>query len=126
MTKRLEIYKCEICGNVVEVGHASGGTLVCCGKEMTLQKEKTADHSTEKHVPIIEKTEKGIKVVVGSTAHPMIAEHFIEWIEVINGDYVQRKYLKPGDPPEAEFYVPYSDTLVAREYCTIHGNWSSK
>ena len=125
MTTREEVYKCGVCGNVVEVGHASTGTLVCCGQEMNLLKEQTADQSTEKHVPIIQKTDKGVKVIVGSTAHPMTPEHYIEWIEVINGDYIQRKYLKPGDPPEAEFFVPYSDSLVAREYCTIHGNWAT-
>lgn len=126
MTQRLEVYKCEVCGNIVEVNHASVGTLSCCNQDMTMQEEKTADQTTEKHVPIIEKTENGVKVTVGSTAHPMAEEHFIEWIEVVNGDYIQRKYLKPGDPPEAEFFVPFSDTLIAREYCNVHGNWSTK
>ena len=126
MTKRQEVYKCSVCGNIVEVNHASGGTLSCCGQDMTLQEEQSADQTTEKHVPIIEKTENGVKVTVGSTAHPMAEEHHIEWIEVINGDYVQRKYLKPGDPPVAEFFVPFNDSLVAREYCNLHGNWSSK
>jgi superoxide reductase len=93
---------------------------------MTLLEEQKADSTTEKHVPIIEKTDSGIKVTVGSTLHPMVDTHFIEWIEVINGDYIQRRYLKPGDAPVAEFYVPYSDALVAREYCNVHGNWSSR
>lgn len=126
MTKKQEVYKCELCGNIVQVAHASGGTLSCCGQDMKLQEPKTADQSTEKHVPIIEKTDNGIKVTVGSTEHPMADNHFIEWIEVINDDYIQRKYLKPGDKPVAEFFVPYSESLVAREYCNVHGNWSSK
>lgn len=121
--ERLEIYKCDVCGNIVEITNGSAGTLVCCNQPMTLQEEKTADFSVEKHVPVIEATEKGIKVKVGSTDHPMTEEHFIQWIEIINGSYVQRKYLKPGDKPEAEFYVKYSDTLIAREYCNQHGNW---
>ena len=123
--KRLEVYKCEVCGNIVEVTNGSAGTLTCCNQAMTLQEEKTADFATEKHVPIIEATEKGVLVKVGSTDHPMAEDHYIQWIEIINGDYIQRKYLKPGDKPQAEFWVKYSDKLVAREYCNMHGNWSS-
>lgn len=123
--KRLEIYKCDVCGNIVEITRGSKGVLVCCNQPMTLQEEQTADFSVEKHVPVIEATEKGVKVKVGSTDHPMAEEHYIEWIEIINGDYIQRKYLKPGDKPEAEFYVKYNDRLVAREYCNVHGNWRS-
>lgn len=123
---RRDIFKCELCGNIVGVAHVGGGTLVCCGQPMKLMEEKNADSATEKHVPIIEKTEHGVKVTVGSTLHPMTDAHFIEWIEVINGEYNQRKYLKPGEPPVAEFYVPYSEKLVAREYCNVHGNWTSK
>jgi superoxide reductase len=126
MTKRQEVYKCSVCGNIVEVTDAHGGTLVCCGKEMGLQAPKSADKTTEKHVPVIEATESGIKVTVGSTLHPMTEEHYIQWIEVINGDYIQRKYLKPGDQPVADFYVKYNPNLVAREYCNIHGNWTTE
>lgn len=125
MTGELQVYKCELCGNIVEVLHAGAGELVCCGQPMGQLDEKTADSSTEKHVPIIEKTDKGIKVVVGSVPHPMEEPHYIEWIEVTNGDYIQRKQLHPGDKPEAEFYVPYSDELVAREHCNVHGLWKS-
>lgn len=123
--ERLEIYRCEVCGNIVEVTNGSTGTLTCCGQSMTLQEEQTADFSNEKHVPIIEATDNGVKVTVGSTLHPMTEDHYIQWIEVINGDYIQRKYLKPGDQPIAEFFVPFSDTLLAREYCNKHGNWKS-
>jgi superoxide reductase len=123
--KRLEVYKCSVCGNIVEVTHGSGGTLTCCDQPMDLQVEQTADFALEKHVPVIEKTEKGILVKVGSTEHPMTEDHYIEWIEIINGDYIQRKYLKPGDKPQAEFWVHYSDKLIAREYCNKHGNWKS-
>lgn len=126
MTQRNELYKCEICGNIVEVTHASGGTLSCCGKPMTKQDEQSADSATEKHVPIMEAIEQGTRVTVGSTEHPMTEEHYIEYIEIINGDYIQRKYLKPGDKPMAEFYVPYSDALQARSYCNLHNFWSSK
>ena len=120
---RLEVYKCGKCGNTCEVVFAAGGTLSCCGQPMDLQTEQTADLSKEKHVPIIEKTENGVLVKVGSTDHPMTKEHYIQWIEVINGDYVQRKYLKPGDKPQAEFWVRYNDNLIAREFCNLHGNW---
>jgi superoxide reductase len=123
---RRDIFKCELCGNIVGVAHVGGGELVCCGKPMTLMVEKNADSTTEKHVPIIEKTETGVKVTVGSTLHPMTDAHYIEWIEVINGEYNQRKYLSPGELPVAEFYVPYSEKLIAREYCNIHGNWTTK
>ena len=126
MAQKREIYRCELCGNIVEVLHGGPGELVCCNQPMKLMDEQNADSSTEKHVPVIEKTDQGIKVTVGSTLHPMDEKHYIEWIEVINGDYVQRKYLKPGDAPVAEFYVPYSESLIAREYCTVHGNWTTR
>ena len=105
MAKLNKIYKCQICGNIVEVLHAGGGTLVCCGQPMDQLEEKTADSSTEKHVPVIEKTETGVKVKVGSVPHPMEEKHFIEFIEIIADGRVYRKALKPGDAPEAEFCV---------------------
>lgn len=124
--ERLNVYKCELCGNIVEVLNAGGGELVCCGKPMSLLEEKTADSATEKHVPVIEGTDDGVRVVVGSVPHPMEDAHFIQWIEVINGDWVNRKFLKPGEKPEAEFFVKKSDSLVAREYCNVHGHWKTK
>lgn len=120
MTKLKQIYKCEICGNIIEVLHEGAGTLVCCGKPMILQKENTVDASKEKHVPVIE----GNKVKVGSIEHPMIPEHYIEWIEATSktGE-VCKKFLKPGEKPEAEFpFKPVS----AREYCNLHWLWKGK
>ena len=124
MTERLQIYKCEICGNIVEVLHTGKGELVCCGEPMKLYKENTIDAALEKHVPVIEKTENGFKVKVGSVAHPMIEEHYIEWIEVIVDGIAYRKFLNPGDEPEAEFCIK-ADNVTAREYCNIHGLWKS-
>ncbi len=125
MTKRNEIYKCEICGNIVEVVHESGGKLVCCGQPMKLLEEKTQDEGQEKHVPIVEKTESGIKVKVGSIEHPMTEEHYIEWIEIRKGNKLPKKFLKPGEKPEAKFCIKEED-IEARAYCNIHGLWKSK
>jgi len=123
MTKQLEVYKCNLCGNIIEVLHPGVGKLVCCGQPMELLEEKTEDVGREKHVPVIEETEKGIRVKVGSVPHPMEEKHYIEWIEVIANGKVYRKFLKPGEKPEAEFSV--SGKVVAREYCNIHGLWKS-
>jgi superoxide reductase len=124
-----QIYKCAVCGSIVEVVHAGGGNLVCCGQPMVLQEENTVDASTEKHVPVIEKTDKGVKVTIGSVPHPMESVHYIEWIEVMAGEKVLRKYLKPGDAPEAEFALPAEalaqEGISAREYCNLHGLWKS-
>ena len=126
MAKFRKIYKCERCGNIVEVLHEGPGALVCCGVEMALMDENSVDAANEKHVPIIEKTENGIIVKVGEVDHPMADEHYIEWIEVINGDYSQKKYLNPGEKPQAGFYVPFNENLVAKSYCNLHGLWKSK
>ncbi|MBI5159291.1 desulfoferrodoxin [Candidatus Micrarchaeota archaeon] len=120
-----EVYKCSVCGNIVEVVHASAGQLVCCGKPMNLLVEKTLDAGNEKHVPVVEKTASGVKVKVGSVAHPMEEKHFIEFVEVVADGRVYRKYLKPGEKPEAEFEVK-ANSIVAREYCNLHGLWKSK
>lgn len=122
MTQLKQIYKCSICGNIVEVIHASGGELVCCGKPMELLAEKTQDQGYEKHVPVIEKTEQGILVKVGSISHPMEEAHYIEWIEIIADGQSCRKFLKSGDKPEALFEVTAKE-VIAREYCTVHGLW---
>ncbi|MBZ9578713.1 desulfoferrodoxin [Patescibacteria group bacterium] len=122
MTEQKQIYKCNICGNIVEVLHAGVGQLVCCGQPMELLKTKTKDIGQEKHVPIIEKIEKGIKVKVGSVPHPMEIEHYIEWIEIITDGRVYREFLEPGDKPEAEFEIK-TEKIEAREYCNIHGLW---
>ena len=122
MTEKLQVYKCEICGNVVEVLHSGAGQLVCCGQPMKLLKEKTGDEGQEKHVPMIERTDSGVKVKVGSLSHPMEEEHYIEWIEIAANGKTYRKFLKPGDTPEAEFCVK-AEKIEAREYCSIHGLW---
>ena len=118
-----QIYKCDVCGNTVEIVHGSMGTLVCCNKEMRLLKENTVDASVEKHKPVLVGKGTTSKIMVGSVPHPMEEKHYVEWIEIINGDYVNRKYLKPGDKPEADFYVQKQPGLIVREYCNIHGLW---
>lgn len=125
MTSLRQIYKCEICGNIVEVLHTGKGQLVCCGQPMKLLVENTVDASKEKHVPVIEKIEGGFKVKVGSVPHPMEEKHFIEWIELITDKGVLREFLEPGQAPEAVFCTD-ADRVTAREYCNIHGLWSSK
>ncbi len=125
MTKKLEIYKCEICGNIVEVLHIGAGILVCCGQEMKLMEEQTADQTTEKHVPVMEKIPSGIKAVVGSTLHPMEEKHYIEWIEIVTGKGVSRKFLMPGDKPESLF-KDVEGLKKIREYCNVHGLWEHK
>jgi superoxide reductase len=125
MTKKLGIYKCEHCGNIVEVIHRSGAPLVCCGVNMVLLEEKTADATTEKHVPVYEEAENGIKVKVGSVQHPMEDAHFIEWIEVVAGEKSFKKFLNPGEPAEAVFPVKKDEITSIREYCSVHGLWKN-
>ena len=124
MTEKLQIYKCEVCGNIVEMLHAGAGQLVCCGQPMTLFKENTTDAAKEKHVPVIEKTATGFKVKVGSVAHPMEEKHYIEWIEVIADGKAYRKFLNPGEAPEAAFEVK-AEKVTVREYCNLHGLWKA-
>lgn len=125
MPKRLEVYKCSICGNIVEVMHAGAGALVCCGKNMELMTENTVDAATEKHVPVIEKGDGTITVKVGSVTHPMETAHYIEWIELLADDKIYRKFLKPGEVPEATFHVT-AEKVTAREYCNLHGHWTAQ
>lgn len=122
MTELNQIYKCEVCGNIVELVHAGKGQMVCCGKSMALMNPNTQDASLEKHVPVIENTPDGVMVKIGSAPHPMVEEHYIEWIEILADGKVYRKHLKPGDSPEAEFCIK-AENIVARELCNIHGLW---
>jgi superoxide reductase len=122
MAERLQIYKCAVCGNIVEVIYGSSGELVCCGQPMELLDEKTADAATEKHVPVIEKIDGGYKVTVGSTLHPMEEKHYIEWIELLADGKAYRQFLNPGDAPQAVFNVE-ADSVTAREHCNVHGLW---
>ncbi len=139
MAEKLQIYKCAVCGNIVEVLHGGAGELVCCGKPMELLDEKTADAATEKHVPVIEKIDGGYKIKVGSVPHPMEEKHYIEWIELLADGKAYRQFLEPGDAPEAIFSLTTAEynsdlkcivmkdiktmTVSAREYCNVHGLW---
>lgn len=119
-----EVYKCSVCGNIVTVLRAGGGELVCCGRPMELLKENTVDASREKHVPVVEKTKAGFRVKVGSVQHPMEKAHYIEWIELVADGVSYRKFLLPGEKPEAEFCIK-AKTVFARELCNLHGLWKS-
>lgn len=122
MAKKLEIYKCNVCGNIVEVLHDGAGELVCCDQPMENLASKTADEGREKHVPVIEKVDGGYKVKVGSVPHPMEQKHHIEWIELLADGNAYRQFLEPGAAPEAQFAVEASE-VTAREHCNIHGLW---
>ena len=124
MAERLEVYKCEACGNVVEVLTGGAGELVCCGAPMVLMTENTVDAAQEKHVPVIEKVAGGVKVKVGEVPHPMEEKHFIEWIEIIADGNAYRQFLSPGEAPEATFNVE-AGQVTARAYCNLHGNWKA-
>ena len=124
MARKLEIYKCEICGNIVEVLHGGKGDLVCCGQPMKLYEENTVDAAKEKHVPVIQRTASGVKVSIGAVPHPMEEKHYIEWIEVIADGKAYRQFLNPGDAPEAVFDVE-AEEVTAREYCSLHGLWKA-
>ena len=124
MAEKLEVYKCEACGNIVEVVHGGQGELVCCGEPMKLMKENTVDAAKEKHVPVTEKTAGGVKVKLGDVAHPMEEKHYIEWIEIIADGKAYRQFLNPGEAPEATFNVE-ADQVTARGYCNLHGLWKS-
>jgi len=123
-TKLNQVYKCDVCGNMTQVIHESVGQLVCCNQPMTLQEENTKDAATEKHVPVITKIDGGFEVSVGSVEHPMLDEHWIEWIELIADGKSYRQYLNPGDKPVARFYVEATE-VSAREFCNLHGLWKA-
>lgn len=125
MANQLEIYKCEKCGNIVEVLHGGMGQLVCCGEPMILLEAKTADDGREKHVPVIEKTTDGFKVKVGDVPHPMMEKHYIEWIELIADGKAYRQFLNPDEEPSAFFCIK-ADRVSAREHCNIHGLWKGE
>ena len=124
MTKRLQVYKCEVCGNMVEVVHTGAGELVCCNQPMKLMAENTVEAAQEKHVPVIEKTAEGFKVTVGSVSHPMEEKHYIEWVQLIAGEEICLQFLHPGDKPEVFFKID-AKTAFARAYCNLHGLWKS-
>jgi len=127
MTKKKQIWKCEVCGNIIEVLHEGADSLVCCNQPMKLQEEHYSENEgKEKHVPVIEKVEGGIKVTVGAKEHPMEEEHYIEWIEITTDKGCSKKFLKPGQKPEAFFPIKTDpENVKAREYCNVHGLWKS-
>ena len=122
MAERLEVFKCDICGHIVEVLHQGAGELVCCGQAMKQLVENTVDAAKEKHVPVVEKVDGGVTVKVGGVAHPMEEKHWIEWVQIIADGKSYRQFLDPGDAPEATFNVD-ADQVTAREYCNLHGLW---
>lgn len=122
MTQKMQVYKCETCGNIVEMLHGGAGQMICCGKPMKLYVENTVEAAKEKHVPVVEKTADGFKIRVGSVAHPMEAQHYIEWVQVIADGKTYRQFLTPGGAPEATFCIE-ADQVTAREYCNLHGLW---
>ncbi|SMP48917.1 MULTISPECIES: desulfoferrodoxin [Desulfonatronum] len=124
MAQQHEVYKCDLCGNIIDVLHGGGGELVCCGEPMKLMTENTVDAAKEKHVPVVEKTANGYKVTVGSTLHPMEAKHYIEWIEIIADGKSYKQFLQPGQEPVAEFCIQ-AEQVTAREYCNLHGLWKA-
>lgn len=120
-----EIYKCTLCGNIVETLHAGGGELVCCGQPMQMLEENTQEAATEKHIPIIEKTETGVRITVGEIAHPMEAAHYIEWIEIISEGRSYKKFLTAGDAPTIEICIENTENILVRAYCNLHGLWKN-
>lgn len=125
MAERLQVYKCSVCGNMVEVLTGGAGSLVCCGKPMENLVAKTADQGKEKHVPVIEKVNGGIKVKIGSVPHPMEDDHYIEWIEILADGKAYRQFLSAGQAPEAVFNIDAA-SVAAREHCNKHGLWEVK
>lgn len=124
MAERMEVYKCDVCGNIVEILHGGKGQLVCCNQPMKQMKENTVDAAKEKHVPVVEKVANGFKVKVGSVAHPMEEKHYIEFVELMVDGKIYRQFLAPGQAPEA-FFELSGDKVVAREYCNLHGLWKA-
>lgn len=125
MTQKREIYRCSICGNMIEVTNAGVGTLVCCEKPMVRLDGNEADASFEKHVPVVEKMSGGYRVRVGSLSHPMTEGHYIQWIELMTKKKVLRHELTPDDMPEATFLTD-EEMVCARAYCNLNGLWIKK
>lgn len=124
MAKKLEVYKCSVCGNIVEILHGGDGALACCGQDMALQTENTTDAAVEKHVPVKEKVDGGWKVTIGEVAHPMTDDHYIEWVELIADGISYKKFLSPTSTPEAFFPVT-NDEVTVKAYCNLHGLWKA-
>jgi len=128
MSRQFEAYKCEKCFAIVEVFQGGGGTFACCDSPMTLLKEGVTDAAKEKHVPVAERTGKGIKVKVGELAHPMEEKHWVQWVELVGDNFSCTHFLRPGDAPEVEFACGSAcgDKLTVRAYCNLHGHWKTE
>lgn len=122
MIKKDQLYRCQVCGNIVDVRHEGTGELVCCNKSMNLLRANTEDAATEKHVPVVTRTEDGITVRVGEVDHPMDEDHYIEWITLVTESGTKTVYLAPGDEPKAIFKIT-AQSGVVYEYCNLHGLW---
>ena len=120
--EKQQVYVCNVCGNTVEVVQGGAGTLVCCGVPMQQLKENTTDATEEKHVPVVENVDGGVRVRVGSVLHPTQDDHYIQWIEVIADGKCYRQFLSPGDEPAAVFPIE-SERVAARAICNLHGLW---
>jgi superoxide reductase len=121
-----QIYKCNVCGKIIEILNPGNPETECCGQAMELLEAKAKEaEGKEKHVPVIEKTESGYKIKVGSVPHPMLAEHYIQWIEILADGVSYKTFLQPGESPEAEFCVK-AEKITARIYCNVHGLWQNE
>lgn len=125
MTKKMQIYRCDVCGNVVEVLHTGQGTLVCCGQPMQLKEEKKQEEGNEKHLPVVTSTDEGVEIKVGEVEHPMEDQHYIEWVEVITKEGAHRGFLNPADEPKSQFNISKDDVVAVRCYCNVHGLWKN-
>ncbi len=125
MTKREQIYRCGVCGNIVTVLHAGAGELVCCGQSMQLLEPNTEDAAKEKHVPFISRRDDGVYVQIGEQMHPMEDSHYIEWITLVTNNKTKTVFLLPGDTPEALFAVT-AEKVTVYAYCNLHGLWKAE
>lgn len=122
----MKFYRCDHCGNIIMFAHNAGVPVMCCGQKMTELVPGTVDAALEKHVPVVTMADSVIHVKVGAVEHPMIPEHYIQFIALETKQGSQIKYLKPGEKPEASFTLAGGDEFVAAyEYCNLHGLWKS-
>jgi superoxide reductase len=127
MIEKKSVYKCAVCGNIVESLWNGKPDLICCNQVMKKLEANTVDASKEKHVPVIERNGKVVKVKVGSVPHPMAKEHYILFVEILAGNQVLRHDFKEGDTvAEATFLVEENVAVTAREFCNQHGLWAAK
>ena len=122
----MKFYRCEHCGNIITFVHSAGVPVMCCGQKMTELVPGTTDGAAEKHVPVVEVQGSTVQAKVGSVEHPMLPEHFIQFIAIETKHGSQIKYLQPGEKPQASFVLADGDQLVAAyEYCNLHGLWKA-